>query len=78
MLLSDRIRGEFCEMPGLSLTIAQAGRLWGLEPDECAALLAMLVDSGFLCRKADGAYGRASDLRARHVRRARVACAKKR
>jgi hypothetical protein len=26
-----RIRGEYLEMPGLCLTLAQAQRLWGLE-----------------------------------------------
>ena len=27
--LVDRVRGEFMEMPGLQLTMAQAARLWG-------------------------------------------------
>jgi hypothetical protein len=43
-----RIRGEYIEMPGLVLTLPQAARLWGLSARRTAALLAALVDSGFL------------------------------
>jgi hypothetical protein len=51
-----RIRGEFLEMPGLSLTIKQAQRLWGLDPQFCHALLNALVDAGFLARTHEGAF----------------------
>ena len=54
----QRIQGEYLEMPGLRLTTAQAQRLWGLERDVCAALLAALVDAKFLCRTRDGAFVR--------------------
>lgn len=54
----DRVRGEFREMPGLSLTLAQAGRLWRLDPPTCAEVLARLVETGFLQRRADGAFRR--------------------
>lgn len=37
--LLGRIRGEYSEMPGLSLTLAQAQRLWLLECSTCEALL---------------------------------------
>jgi hypothetical protein len=43
-----RIRGEFIEMPGLTLTIAQAARLWHLDPQDCKALLERLIADGFL------------------------------
>ena len=56
-----RIRGEFKEMPGLKLTIAQAARLWHLDPASCTALLDALVVDGLLKRKADGVYLVASD-----------------
>ena len=47
----QRIRGEYLEMPGLTLTIAQAARLWGLDSDLCRDLLDRLVTDGFLkCR----------------------------
>jgi hypothetical protein len=64
-MIAERIRGEFREMPGLILTAAQACRLWSLDVSTCHAALATLVDAGFLCRKADGTYGRASDLAVR-------------
>lgn len=56
-----RIRGEFNEMPGLSLTAAQAQRLLGLSGAECNLVLGRLVACGFLhhgagkYRRADGA-----------------------
>jgi hypothetical protein len=57
----ERVRGEFREMPGLTLTLGQAGRLWSLDPSTCSEVMSELVDSGFLCRKADGAFCRASN-----------------
>jgi DNA-binding MarR family transcriptional regulator len=56
-----RIRGEYLEMPGLRLLPEQARRLWGLDPQTCSHLLQALVDRGFLCRRADGTYGRRTD-----------------
>jgi DNA-binding IclR family transcriptional regulator len=64
-VIAERIRGEFREMPGLVLTAAQACRLWRLDGSTCHTTLAQLVEAGFLCRKADGTYGRASDLAVR-------------
>ncbi len=54
--LLRRIRGEYLEMPGLRLTVAQAERLWGLERTACDALLGALVDAKFLARTRDGAF----------------------
>jgi hypothetical protein len=54
------IRSEYEEMPGLVLTCAQARRLWGLDCATCGALMEELVRSGFLIRRLDGAYGRAT------------------
>jgi len=70
--ITERVRGEFREMPGLTLTVAQARRLWDLDPSTCSEVLRELVDAGFLCRRADGAYGRASDLAARPLRMAKA------
>ena len=64
-LITERIRGEFREMPGLVLTVAQACRLWSVDLPTCMTVLAQLVEAGFLCRRSDGAYGRASDLAVR-------------
>ncbi len=66
--ITERVRGEFREMPGLTLTVAQAGRLWSLDPHTCNEVLAELVATGFLCRKADGAFCRASDLSGQSLR----------
>jgi hypothetical protein len=46
--LVSRIRSEFLEMPGLQLTLAQAARLWNLEPRACRDVIEALVDSAFL------------------------------
>jgi hypothetical protein len=47
-LLVDRIRGEFREMPGLQLTLAQAQRLFGLDPVACRRVIDALVEASFL------------------------------
>ena len=54
-----RVQGEYIEMPGLRLTIAQAQRLWGLDRAVCDALLGTLVETKFLFRTRDGAFVRA-------------------
>jgi hypothetical protein len=55
----ERVRGEYLEMPGLSLTERQAQRLWHLEADTCRMLFLALVESGFLRRTPRGGYIRA-------------------
>jgi hypothetical protein len=42
------VRGEYEESPGLSLTRAQARRLWNLDPLLCDAVLDHLTRAGFL------------------------------
>jgi hypothetical protein len=44
------VRAEFLEMPGMSLTAAQAARLWRLTPERADLLLRELVLIGFLVR----------------------------
>jgi hypothetical protein len=63
--ITDRVRGEFREMPGLTLTLAQAGRLWSLDTPTCNEVLSELVQIGYLCRTASGAFCRATDLAGR-------------
>jgi hypothetical protein len=58
--LARRVRNEYLEMPGLSLTLGQAQRMWQLRRTECERLLDILVDSGFLARTPSGAFVRAS------------------
>jgi hypothetical protein len=57
----QRVQGDFREMPGLRLTAAQAGRLWGLDAVSSQALLDALVDARFLFRTPDGAFMRRPD-----------------
>ncbi len=57
----EGLRGEFLEMAGLRLTVAQAERLCGVETLVCKAVLDALVDAKFLCVKADGTYARLTD-----------------
>ena len=56
--LRTRIAGEFRDMAGLSLTLPQASRLFGLETAICERLLNELVAAGFLQRREDDSYGR--------------------
>jgi hypothetical protein len=57
------IIGEYLEMPGLSLTIPQACRMWNLDAGACTTAFDRLVASGFL-EKFGRSYIRAND---RHV-----------
>ena len=57
--LLAQIRAEFLEMPGLHLTLRQAGRLWNLDPLTCDVALRILVDEHFLGRTRLGAFRRA-------------------
>jgi hypothetical protein len=67
-VITERVRGEFREMPGLTLTLAQAGRLWSLDAPTCSAVLTQLVETGFLRWRSDGAFCRATDLNSRPIR----------
>jgi hypothetical protein len=71
-MITERVRGEYREMPGLALTLAQAGRLWCLDAATCGEVLSLLVDSGYLSMRSDGAFCRSSDRPARPFRMARA------
>jgi hypothetical protein len=43
-----RVSAEFREMPGLRITLAQASRLFSVEPDPCRRVLNGLVARGEL------------------------------
>jgi hypothetical protein len=51
-----RIEGEYREMPGLSLTASQAGRLWGLDSMACRVALTVLVERRVLKQTTCGTY----------------------
>lgn len=54
--LLHRIRGEFLEMRGLSLTVKQAARLFGVSHEACERILAELAHKGLLCVTINGRY----------------------
>jgi hypothetical protein len=54
----QRVRAEYLEMPGLSLTEWQMRRLWMLDASVCNAVVESLVKSAFLRRCDNGTYVR--------------------
>jgi hypothetical protein len=54
--LLARVRMEYLEMPGLTLTRHQARRLWNLDLILCEAILAALVSERFLSESNNGTY----------------------
>ena len=54
--LVARVRGEYVEMPGLRVTVAQACRLWQVDMATCEKLLGHLVRDGFLSKTDSGFY----------------------
>jgi hypothetical protein len=63
--VSDAVRrvwGGYLEMPGLTLTAAQARRLWNLDEDHCQAILDTLVGLQLLRRTAKGSYVRRNEI----------------
>jgi hypothetical protein len=52
--VTNRVRHEFLEMPGLRLTARQAARLWGLEDSICEQVIDLLVQAAFLRRTPGG------------------------
>ena len=46
--LLQRVHGEYMEMPGLRLTVAQACRLWNVDQVTSLDVLNQLVDEQFL------------------------------
>lgn len=54
----ERVRAEFDEMPGMTLTVSQASRLFGLNEDECQRVVDRLVRSAYLRWTHTGAFTR--------------------
>jgi len=61
--LVERVRREFCDMRGLSPTVAQATRLFHLAHEECLEIFRQLLQEGFLVLCSDDRYR----LKSRHV-----------
>jgi hypothetical protein len=56
--LRERVQGEYREMPGLQLTLAQASRLWNTNLTVSQTVLDALVETAFL-RRSGSHYVRA-------------------
>ena len=46
--IMQRVRIEYEEMPGLSVTVAQASRLWNIDASTAREVLNAMVDVGYL------------------------------
>jgi hypothetical protein len=64
--ITDRVRAEYLEMPGLRLKADQVARLCGIERMVCEIVLDTLLDTKFLCVKSDGHYARLTEGRCSH------------
>ena len=53
------MQAEYAEMPGLSVTLPQAQRLWGVDQATCEEVFARLVAEGLLRVTVKGAFVRA-------------------
>ena len=58
--LLQRVREQYRDMPGLTLTKPQAARLFEVAPSVCAAMLRALVMEDFLSRTGDGVFVRST------------------
>jgi DNA-binding response OmpR family regulator len=54
--LTQRAKANYLDLPGLSLTLSQASRLWGFDEATCKRALDALASEGFLIRSLDGQY----------------------
>jgi two-component system OmpR family response regulator len=58
LTLSQRVKANYLDLPGLSLTVRQAQRMWGFDDEICERVLEGLAKEGFLIRSDDGQYRR--------------------
>ena len=58
--LLQRVRDQYREMPGLTLTKPQAMRLFDVAPSVCAAMFRALVMENFLSRTGEGVFVRST------------------
>ena len=59
--ITERVRAEYLEMPGMRLKPEQVQRLCGIERQICQIVLATLVEAKFLYATPDGQYARLVD-----------------
>jgi hypothetical protein len=56
--LMDRVQAEYEEMPGLSVTLPQAQRLWAVDRAICEEVFSRLTDRGVLRMTSKGRFVR--------------------
>ena len=57
--LMQQVQAEYAEMPGLSVTLSQAQRLWAVDQETCEEVFGRLVSSGVLRKTTKGQFVRA-------------------
>jgi len=57
--LLEQVKAEYVEMPGLSVTLQQAQRLWAADQATCEEVFGRLVAEGVLKRTTKGRFVRA-------------------
>ena len=57
--LMEQVRAEYAEMPGLSVTLPQAQRLWTIDRATCEEAFGCLISRGVLKRTSKGRFVRA-------------------
>lgn len=68
--LMEQVRAEYAAMPGLSVTLAQAQRLWAVDRQACEDVFKKLVRNGVLRMTAKGRFVLTEDGHARVPTRA--------
>jgi hypothetical protein len=56
--LMTQVRAEYAEMPGLSVTLSQAQRLWAVDHATCQEVFSRLVARGLLRMTPKGRFVR--------------------
>jgi hypothetical protein len=57
--LTNRVRAEYAEMPGLSITLSQAQRLWAVDRHTCEIVFKELLARRVLTMTPKGRFVRA-------------------
>jgi len=57
--LLEQIQAEYAVMPGLSVTLPQAERLWAVDQATCEEVFSRLISRGVLKRTSKGRFVRA-------------------
>ncbi|MFN7915099.1 MAG: hypothetical protein U0Q55_07145 [Vicinamibacterales bacterium] len=58
--VTERVRAEFDEMPGLILTMPQASKFFGLDHEMTQSVIERLVGSAYLKKTSDGSLVRST------------------